>query len=457
MKRRSIVVGGAAVGVGAVVWPVAAQRVPGAPGGPGGSALPALPRTVEPSYFGMHFHRLVRRPDERMPAAVWPARAVGTLRLWDSDTRWGDIAPRAGEWNFERMDAYVNIATAQSASILYTLGSPPRWASARPDEPGPYGPGSAAEARNIAHWGEYVRRVVERYRGRISAYELWNEPNFSDIDRDRGAPGFYTGDVATMVQMATLARQVIDTVDPAAQLLTPGFTNGTDRLGLFLRSGGAALVDAVAYHFYARDCAQFDRQVTEVRGVMRQHGVGGSPLWNTECGVETDPPDAPVPAGKAARTTEESAADTLAQQLLLGAARGLARFCYYAWDNGHTGLVDASGAARPRQAAWRGIEAWLTGARITACERLGGDGWLVRSEAGGQQHWFAWHGAPAPQAVNLPTGWRPVGIDTLGSALGSGVPSAASSAPSYPRWFKPGRTLALPPSPQPVRITLERT
>ncbi len=438
MKRRSIV-------VGAAVWPVAAQRVLGAPGGPASSALAVLPRTVETAYFGMHFHRLVRKPDERMPAAAWPALAVGTLRLWDSDTRWGDIAPRAGEWNFERMDAYVNIATAHSASILYTLGSPPRWASARPDEPGPYGPGSAAEPRNLAHWSEYLRRVVERYRGRIAAYELWNEPNFSDIGRDRGAAGFYTGDVATMVRMATLARQVIDAVDPAAQLLTPGFVNGSDRLGLFLSSGGAALVDAVAYHFYARDCAQFQREVNEVRGVMRQHGVGALPLWNSECGIETDPPDAPLPAGKAVRVTEESAAHLLAQLLLLGAALGLARFCYYAWDNGHSGMVDTSGAQRPRQAAMRCIETWLGGVRITACERLGAEGWLIRSDAGEEQHWFAWHGTLTSQAVNLPVGWGVVTIDTLASAT------------AQPRWFKPNVSLAVSASPEPVRITLART
>ena len=449
MKRRSIVLAGVAagvsVGVDALAMPLAAQRALGSLDGLGGSGSAVLPRTVEPAYFGMHFHRLVRKPDERMPAAAWPALAVGTLRLWDSDTRWGDVAPRAGEWNFERMDAYVNIATAHSASIVYTLGSPPRWASARPDEPGPYGPGSAAEPRNLAHWSEYLRRVVERYRGRIAAYELWNEPNFSDIDRDRGAPGFYTGDVATMVRMATLARQVIAAIDPAAQLLTPGFVNGSDRLGLFLRSGGAALVDAVAYHFYARDGAQFQREVTEVRGVMRQHGVGALPLWNTECGIETDPPDAPVPAGKAVRVTEESAAHLLAQLLLLGAALGLARFCYYAWDNGRSGMVDASGAERPRQVALRRIEGWLADARITSAERLGGEGWLIRSEAGAQRHWFAWHGGPAPQAVSLPVGWRLVAVDTL------------ASLPAQPQWFKPNVALALPASPEPVRLTLART
>lgn len=441
MRRRTVI----AAGVSAVVLPAGAQQITSTTASSSTrNIVPALPRTVEVSYFGMHFHRLVRRPGERHPGTAWPALAIGTLRLWDSDTRWGDVAPRAGEWNFDRMDAYVDAAALHSASVLYTLGSPPRWASARPDEPGPYGPGSAAEPRNLAHWGEYVRRVVERYRGRIAAYELWNEPSFSDIERDRGAPGFYTGDVATMVRMGQIARATIDTFDPAARLLTPGFVNGSDRLGLFLSRGGAALVDAVAYHFYARTCARLRSEVAEVRALMKQYGVANLPLWNTECGIETNPPEAPIPAGMAERVTEETAAETLAQLLLLGAALGLERFYYYAWDNGHSGMIDTTGAERPRQVAMRRVQAWLLGARIVAVEPFGGDGWLIRAQSGSLQQWMVWHRAGAAQAMSLPVGWHLVELDAI------------NASPPPIRWIKAGAILALPPSAAPIRLTLER-
>ena len=110
------------------------------------------------------------------------------------------------------------------ASVLMVLGSPPRWASARPDEPGPYGPGCAAEPANLDDWDRYVSAVVRRYKGRITTYELWNEPYFSDIPTDRDQPGaFFSGSVATMVNLARRTRAVLDRDDPKAVLLTPGF------------------------------------------------------------------------------------------------------------------------------------------------------------------------------------------------------------------------------------------
>ena len=58
-------------------------------------------KMIGAGYFGMHFHRLGRQPGEPAPTA-WPEHAVvGTVRLWDSGTRWGDVAPIPGRWNFD--------------------------------------------------------------------------------------------------------------------------------------------------------------------------------------------------------------------------------------------------------------------------------------------------------------------------------------------------------------------
>ncbi len=110
---------------------------------------------ISASYFGMHFHRLVINKGENKPVTKWPEQLVGSIRLWDTETRWADIAPGAGQWKFDRMDAYVEQAARQQAAILYVLGSTPRWASARPEESCPYGQGCAAEPVRMAHWEEY--------------------------------------------------------------------------------------------------------------------------------------------------------------------------------------------------------------------------------------------------------------------------------------------------------------
>lgn len=377
------------------------------------SAAPSVAGVAVPlAYFGTHFHRLVGRPDKAEPPTQWVDAMVGSLRLWDSGTRWGDVAPRAGVWNFDRMDAYVAAAEAHGAGVLYTLGSTPRWASARPDEPGPYGPGCAAEPVQLAHWEEYVRRVAERYRGRIQAYELWNEPHFSDYALDRQHPGFFTGSVAHMVDFARVARSVLDRVDPAALLTTPGFVNGPHRLDLFLRSGGAQWVQVVAYHFYARDALQFVQQVVDVRGVMRRQGLAGLPLWNTECGVETYEDHESLPEGIKQRPTGPQAAATLAQFLLLGAAVRMDRFFYYAWDNYRSGMVDRQGQRTPRFEALLRVEEWLLGVHLAGAALIG-NSVVIRGARGTERCIFAWNELDRLERIVVPAGWKVAACETL--------------------------------------------
>jgi hypothetical protein len=433
--------------LGCVPWPT-----PPAWAQPGAAATTPRRSLLEPligqdwnpelaaEYFGTHLHRLVLKPAEKALATEWPHAQIGALRLWDSDTRWGDVAPRAGAWSFDRMDAYVDRAVAEGASVVYTLGSTPRWASARPDEPGAYGPGCAAEPIRLAHWEEYVARVANRYRGRIRAYELWNEPTFADFAVDRQHPGFFTGTAEAMVVLARAARRVLDQVDPPALLTTPGFVNGPHRLDLFLSRGGAEFVQAVAYHFYARDSAQFAQQITEVRHVMRERGVAGLPLWNTECGVETYAADEPLPEGVAERITPGAAAIMMARFLLLGAALGLPRFFYYAWDSERSGLVDRHGQPTPRARAWRRVMAWCQGARLSPPRRVEACGWAIAGVRQAEQFLIVWNDGSPPAHLTLPVGWRAASFEAL---MSDAVVPMAATAP-----FR----LRLPPAP--LRVNL---
>ena len=338
---------------------------------------------IDTSYFGTHFHRLVLNTGEKNLRTIWPASTIGTIRLWDSDTLWSELSTQPGQWNYKRMDEYVDQATIHQATILYTLGGTPRWASVRPDEKCPYGLGCAAEPVKLAHWEEYVRRVAQRYRGRIKAYELWNEPNFSDIARDRGQPGFYMGSVSQMVEMARIARKVLDENDPNAILSTPGFVNGSDRLELFLEAGGKQYIQAIAYHFYSSDSERFAHQVVEVRAIMKRQGIEYLPLWNTETGIE-------VPSSIINSPVSSAAASRLAQFLILGAASGLEHFYHYAWDNPHTGMLSLDGESSFNLSGYEKVQSWLIGAKMHGCEKIAHQGVLCKGDRAGAQFSIAW-------------------------------------------------------------------
>lgn len=392
------------------------------------------PRVIGPEYFGTHFHRL-DHAEHGFPATSWPDGLVGALRLWDAQTRWADLEPAPGRFDFERLDALVEQARMHGADVSLVLGSPPAWASARPREGGPYGPGSAAEPRDLADWDRYVGTVVRRYRGRISSYELWNEPYFSELDADRNeGNSFFTGSAATMVELARRARAAIAREDPQARLFTPGFVGATNRLDLFLDAGGAGLVDGVAYHFYAQDDAEFLRLAADVRGVMARHGLAAQPLVNTESGFAIRGVEGQPAAVGQERIDRRRAAALLAQTLVLGAFAGIDRFYQYAWDNGRMGMLRPDGRAPTDSLpAWIAVRRWLLGTSLEGCRGFGGRGIACTGVRGGERLFVAWQVDPGVSATfSLPAGWHAIAFERATEAAarhGVAVPGTATLPP----------------------------
>lgn len=372
-------------------------------------------RVITPEYFGIHFHRLVLTPQEKAVRTTWPPLSFGSLRLSDSVTRWADVAPNPGQWEFDRLDTYVAAAQAHQTSVLYTLGSTPRWVSKRPEERCPYGFGCAAEPVRMAHWEEYVRRVAQRYRGLIETFELWNEPSFSDFPQDRAQPvAFFSGNAADMVEMARLARKALDETSPRARLATPGFLGGGQRhLDLFLGSGGKNYVQVIAYHFYASNAEEFVRKVLDVRAIVRRHGVDKLPLWNTESGFEIWPEGEPLPPGVKEHLDNAGVGARTAQMLVLGAAAGLERFYYFAWDNDRSGMVTRSGDRLPSYAAAARVQEWLIGARMMGCSSVSPGAVSCQGEIKQQPFLVAWSDRPGEQSIKLPRNYEVEGVDPL--------------------------------------------
>jgi len=383
-------------------------------------------QTVTATFFGTHFHRLDMGLPDDPDRTAWPQQSLGQLRLWDAQTTWFNLQPAPDAWHFERLDAYVAAAGAAGARVLLTLGMTPAWNSTRPDEPCPYTRGCSAEPRDLGAWKDYVRTVARRYGPRIAAYELWNEPLLSELPRDRGQRGFYTGSVHKLVAMAEAARQALDEVAPGTPLCTPGFTNGVDRLALFLSAGGEHQVQALCFHLYAESNLKLAQTLVSLRRVQRERGLGALPIWNTETGVEVAAPGEKLIGGVVADW--DSAATRLAQALVLSAAAGVERFYQYAWDNGRSGLVDAQGRPRPALAAFAQVQDWLMGRRVGPCRQP----WLNRpglvacqTQGADGAHWLLWHTGAEPLRLRRAALARALGAREL-----QGIDGAGHAAPA---------------------------
>jgi len=314
----------------------------------------AIPET----YFGMHVHRF---HDKRL---IPPAAEFGVWRLWDAGVAWRDLEPARGTWDFRRLDLAVAISEQMGTEVGLTLGATPKWASSRPSESAFMGEGAAAEPVNLDDWDRYVETLAKRYKGRIKFYELWNEP---------GSAGFFSGSVATMIELSRRAYKIIKVIDPSATVVTPSPAKFVSLPWFreFIEKGGGAYADVAGYHFYtdqARPEALIDL-VRQVKAIVRPR-FPSMPIWNTESGLRFSTPQEAFLQGKAGLPSSSA---HLARWLTLGWCLGLKRFIYYAWDNGELGLVDPStGASRTTLIGWSGAYRWLLGTRMSSCKLSGG-------------------------------------------------------------------------------------
>jgi hypothetical protein len=303
---------------------------------------------VVQNYFGMHIHRA-------LTTTPWPALHFKVIRLWDTGTAWADLEPRKGEWNFGTLDRLVNLAAMHDVEVLLCFGHTPGWASSS------LGPSTvekkpeATPPASLEDWRDFVRKVATRYKGRIGAYEVWNEPNLAQ---------YYNGDVRTMVDMTREASEIIHSVDPSALVVSPSATmaDGLDWLRAFLNDDGAQYVNVIGYHFYVTPDVpeKITSLADSVKSVMADHHVN-LPVWDTETGWSSP---------KTFDSDYEASA-YVARALLLAWTSGISRFYWYAWDNRNwtTLNLTVGDDYRPdaNAVAYDTIESWMLGKRVENC------------------------------------------------------------------------------------------
>ena len=342
------------------------------------------PRSAIPAdLFGMHIHRVVVKDRRFANKTPWPPVPFAGWRLWDSYVAWGQLEKKKGEWNFETLDKYLELADEHQVELLLLLGLSPRWASARPTEESKYYRGAAAEPENIEDWRNYVRTVATRYKGRLHYYELWNEPNLK---------GFYSGTVDKMLELSREAYRILKEVDPGVVVLSPSATKTSRGTGItwleeYLSKGGGDYADIIGYHFYVKPDPPETMvpAIRQVQDLMAKYGVGDKPLWNTETGWMKPKPF----------PSDELGAAYVARSYILNWAAGVPRFYWYDWDyNPFMSLhmtEEDSTTLKPAAIAYEEVQKWLVGARMNNCENSGNTWTCQLTREGGYKAWIVWN------------------------------------------------------------------
>jgi hypothetical protein len=157
---------------------------------------------------------------------------------------------------------------------------------------------------DVQSWGDDVYDIVHRYRGRVAAYQICNEPNLAEMwHKPRYA------DPAEYVSFLREAYLRAKEADPNCIIVSAGLAvnGGMGELAMddvqFLRgmyaAGAKPYFDVLGSHPYGFGYAPEDatsnpthcfRRVEQQRAVMVQYGDGAKPIWATEVGWILEPP-----------------------------------------------------------------------------------------------------------------------------------------------------------------------
>jgi hypothetical protein len=330
----------------------------------------------------------------------WPGMGTRVIRLWDTHTRWMNIEPARGQWDFQRVDLYVDYAERHGAQVLLTLGQAPAWAVSDPKARCFYESG-CSPPRNLDDWRNYVRALATRYGSRVEYWELWNEPDI---------PQFWRGTPAQLATMAGIAREEILRANPKAKLVGPAVTSGgMVFLDQFLASPGSKALTAISFHTYLVSSPyELAKTLKQVRSVAATHGRNTLPLWFTEFGVSCGKPGTACPHGNAA--AGYAAVERVAASLFVMAAEGVQNADFYNWEwgppNAPFALTSPPDYARltPAGQVYAAVAALLDGAVVT--ESFENEGLMVvRFSNRGRDYVALWSDRHSG-SLRPPANWR---------------------------------------------------
>jgi hypothetical protein len=220
--------------------------------------------------------------------------------------RWMDLHDRSGTIYWAELDNIVDDTHRAGVNMLLSVVAAPGWAT-------PDGRHGLPAREHFDDFNYFVGEMAKRYRGKVQAYEIWNEQNLAHENAGRVAnAGFY-------MDMMVGASQAIRANDSGA-LIVSGAPSSTETNApsiaisditflrqMFSDSRFRGSVDIVGVHpggasnppdtlwpdnpgpgpYFVNSREFYFRRVEDVRNLMVQNGLGDMKMWVTEFGWAT--------------------------------------------------------------------------------------------------------------------------------------------------------------------------
>jgi hypothetical protein len=220
--------------------------------------------------------------------------------LWATEFfPWVYIQPTdRNRYDWEHADLVADAARENGITLIARLDGVPNWAKPS-DKTWRY-----LDRKNYSDYGDFVYAFVSHFKGRISHYILWNEPNLASEWGQRPP------DPQGYADLLKIAYQRAKEADPACVVLLAGLAPNLEREGSSVAlndltyleklydAGAAPYFDAVAAHSYGLTVPATDppgprklnfARVQELYNIMVRHGDGAKSVYMTEGGWNDSP------------------------------------------------------------------------------------------------------------------------------------------------------------------------
>jgi hypothetical protein len=332
---------------------------------------------------------------------------------------WPEVEPERGVYRWGKYDASADAAVKRGINVYQVFHQTPGWA--RADHAWNRYPDDLRDVYN------FCRAAAQHFKGRVRAWEVWNEADISAFSVDPGSEyaaflkaaylGFKAGDPKVQVTQVSLA------------LASPEFHES------LYRNGTPAYFDIFNYHIYANP-KDYPARAQAHFALMDRFGVPKAPVWLTEAGI-------PLMAVKNTLTPEAKRrqAEFIPKSYAMSLACGTDRHFFFVFphylENGvEFGVMDAEMRPYPGYAALATVNDMLGAARFMGRVNLPGapDAQALLFDNGRGETLAAWTEG-ASHRVELPDGAKV--FDCVGDLLEQkedGHPTAAvGTSPVYIR------------------------
>lgn len=208
-------------GNGEIAQPVVAEsstQQPAAPVAAEGTTAPVYTPTVD-------IDKVMSSPDYGMQVFLYWQEEIADRDLqlvedagfrWvKQEIPWREVEGQGkGLWQWAAPDRFMNQIEAHGLKVIVRLGAQPEWASSThlPDISPP---------DDLQDFYDYVFAVADRYKGRVAAYQIWNEPNLAREWGNRPP------NPAEYVEMLKVGYEAVKAADPDAIVISAGMAPTT--------------------------------------------------------------------------------------------------------------------------------------------------------------------------------------------------------------------------------------